>query len=1410
MKFYLGLDIGSVSINTVVMDEKRNVVDNRYDYCHGKPFVLLRDILLSIIKKYGDKSLLLVAATGTGGPLTSELIGAQYVNEIVAQSDAVAYLYPHVRTIIEMGGEDSKLIFMDGENGNSQLVDFAMNSICAAGTGSFLDQQARRIGVSIENEFGKLALRSSNPPRIAGRCSVFAKSDMIHLQQIATPLHDIVAGLCFAVARNFKSQLARGKQLPKPVLFQGGVAANSGMIRAFEEVLGLNEEELIIPEYHASMGAIGALYHTFDNPPEGECRFTGVDKLDEYLTHKSVDCEKLNPLESTLQRPSKNVVRTIDGETRLDVWLGLDVGSLSTNVVLIDSMNRVVARRYLPTSGKPLEAIKRGLREIYDEVGDRVFVCGAGTTGSGRYLTGDFVGADTIQNEITAQATAAIDIDPEVDTVFEIGGQDSKYISIDNGVIVDFEMNKVCAAGTGSFLEEQAEKLGVNIIDEFGSLAFTAPSPSKLGDRCTVFMESDLNSHQQKGAKKENLVAGLAYSIVYNYIQKVVGNKRIANRIFFQGGVANNHSVVAAFEKVTGKPIVVPPHHDVTGAIGAAMLSRDAVGKDRTRFKGFGISQKEYTVDNFECKSCPNHCDIRRVKIEGEARPLYYGGRCERYEIPERKGRGRDIPDLFKERIKLLEGNYSEEEVDNRISIGIPRGLMLYYQQFPFWRTFFEELGFRVVLSPPSSHSLVSRALELIAAETCFPVEVMHGHVYELFNMDVDYIWLPSVVNAKAEEDNPTIYYNCPWVQTIPYMIRAATRGSEDEQKLLTPALHFRYFGAVLNREISTFMQERFDLGRKAIINAIEKADTVQEDFEQRVTGLGGEILDSLPTDREAIVVMGRPYNTCDPELNLQLVQKLINLEVLPIPMDILPLERENIYDDYRMMYWPNGRKILAASRIIAKDERLNALFLGNFRCGPDSFLLHFVREELKGKPYLQLEVDEHSADAGMITRCEAFLDSLRNRKKRSSNPARQSKAFDDIGISLHSPVKERVLYAPYMSDHAYVLAAGSRHCGVEAEVLPPQDGEALELGRKYTSSRECFPMICTTGSFLKKAMEPSFDPKRSSFFMPDHNGPCRFGQYNRLQRIILDRIGFSDVKIISPGNDNVYTDLSGGHGTKFWIPTWKGTIAVDILRKLLQERRPYEVHPGECDDCYKRYLKEVLQSVECGARDIDEILLSAAKTFGDIEVIEEKKPVISVTGEIFMRDNPFCSGYVVQKLERLGAETMISPISEWFYYSTYRFFRDSVWKRDINGIIKSRYLRIFQHVLEHRTVRKVANFVDLSRDIHLNDVLRLCNSYVDKSYDGEPVLIMGTSAGQVPTGISGIVNILPFTCMPGTLITSISNAFRKDYDNIPWVNIVYDGQEDTGIDTRLQAFMHQAKEYAQKKGLNRPRMLKR
>ncbi len=790
---FLGFDIGSVSLNTVILDENNNILEDYYDYVHGKPFNVLKERLASILERISSESITGIAITGTGGRLATELIGGIFVNEIIAQATSASRLFPEARTVIEIGGEDSKLIILEKDplNGHSRLVDFEMNSICAAGTGSFLDQQARRIGVPIEKEFGEMSLKSVDPPRIAGRCSVFAKSDMIHHQQIATPLHDIVAGLCFALARNFRSNVARSKEIKKPVLFSGGVAANIGMVRAFREVLNLIDGELIIPPHHASMGALGAVMYARANSLNMN-HFKGLDKLKEYLFRDSTLFVSLPQLKESEAEYKKDIHFTKNGGDKLQVYLGLDIGSLSTNVVLIDEKHRVISRRYLPTAGKPLEAIQKGLTEIYDEVGNDVEVIGAGTTGSGRYLTGDFIGADTIQNEITAQATAAIDYDPTVDTIFEIGGQDSKYISIENGVVVDFEMNKVCAAGTGSFLEEQAEKLNINIVGEFGDMALGSECPVKLGDRCTVFMESDLNSFMQKGARNENLVGGLAYSIVYNYLQKVVAERKIGNKIFFQGGVTNNKAVVAAFEQVTGKKIIIPPHFDVTGAIGAAILAqRSLAAGQKTRFKGFGVRNVNYEISRFVCKSCTNNCEIRRVKLEGYKKPLFYGGRCEMYETADRKRVRNDIPNLFEKRLEMLMDGFSEQKIPDTTTIGIPRALMVFYQQFPFWRTFFEQLGFNVVISKESDKALLTKSIETITAETCLPVETMHGHVIDLIEKEVDYIFLPFIVNAKQKEGNPTNNCNCPWVQSYPFMVKAALRGKVDESKLLIPDTSF-------------------------------------------------------------------------------------------------------------------------------------------------------------------------------------------------------------------------------------------------------------------------------------------------------------------------------------------------------------------------------------------------------------------------------------------------------------------------------------------------------------------------------------------------------------------------------------------------------------------------------------------
>jgi len=411
----------------------------------------------------------------------------------------------------------------------------------------------------------------------------------------------------------------------------------------------------------------------------------------------------------------------------------------------------------------------------------------------------------------------------------------------------------------------------------------------------------------------------------------------------------------------------------------------------------------------------------------------------------------------------MLIGDYQEQPAEGKTTIGLPRALTLFYQQFPFWRTFFEDLGFRVVLSHETDNQIIRKSLDMLVAETCFPVEVMHGHIYDLLEKQVDYVFTPFIINTKGEADNPTTNCNCPWIQTFPFMVKAAL-SENASKKLLVPTLTFRYFGKVLNKELSDFMWEKFRLPSKKVIKAIEKADLAQSKFEQAMVLRGQEVMSSLPDDKEIMVIMGRQYNTGDPALNLSMVEKLINLDVIPIPMDFLPLGSEHITDDYPQMYWPNGQRLLAAARIVARDKRLHAVYMGNFRCGPDSFLAHFVHEEMAGKSYMEIEIDEHSADAGMITRYEAFLDSL----KGSRIAGKKVKEVFRPGVMSSEPMKDRILYFPYMCDAAYAIAAACRSCGINSDVLPMQDEKDMELGRKYTSSRECFPRSVTTGSWLR------------------------------------------------------------------------------------------------------------------------------------------------------------------------------------------------------------------------------------------------------------------------------------------------------------------------------------------------------
>ncbi|MFC2137797.1 acyl-CoA dehydratase activase-related protein, partial [Bacteroidota bacterium] len=687
----------------------------------------------------------------------------------------------------------------------------------------------------------------------------------------------------------------------------------------------------------------------------------------------------------------------------------------------------------------------------------------------------------------------------------------------------------------------------------------------------------------------------------------------------------------------------------------------------------------------------------------------------------------------------------------------------------------------------------ITTSLETMVSETCYPVELMHGHVLNLLDKKVDYVFLPFIVNVKGEENNPTNNCNCPWVQSYPYLLKAAFTDNDIREKLLVPTLHFRYFDRVLRKELADYFFNKFKIPKSKVNQAIDFANKSQENFEQKVKERGKEILNNLPNYKRAVVVFGRPYNTGDPAQNLRLVKKLINMEVLPIPLDFLPLEMDEVFKDYPSMYWPNGQKIIAGAKYLAKNKKLFAIYLSNFRCGPDSFLLHFVKNELKDKPFLHLEVDEHSADAGMITRCEAFLDSLKGYETLSQNVIR-----DNFNLINRQNGEIRTLYYPYARDTLYAFAAASRYCGFPSEVLPMPDKIDLELGMKNTNGQECFPFICTTGSFLKKLMEPGIDPKKCSFFMPDHNGPCRFGEYNKLHRIIFDNLGFHDAEIIKPSNEDSYASIAPGYALKWRSTTWKGIVAIDLLRKMQEQTRPYEINKGETDRIYKNHLDEVILSLEKGGKDINRVMKNAAVDFNNIPIKDIRKPIIAVIGENYMRDNPYCNNFVVKRLEELGAETMTAPFGEWVNYSTIRYIRDSRWKGNMNKLFKAKLQLFLQREMEKRIVKSVSDLLNLEHEVAVEEMLLNSANYIHRDYDGEPALVLGAAKLLSEKNISGIVNIIPFTCMPGTITCTVSQNFRKDHNGIPWENYAYDGHDNIGVETRFEAFMYQVIKYAE------------
>ncbi len=1352
-----GIDVGSVSIK-VAKFFNGNLVKTDYIIHQGSPY----DTLWKIIN--GLKVPERIVLTGSVPKVLVDSLGVLRVNEVEAVVRGLRFLYGNFNSVIEIGGINSKFITL-----HKGLMDFSSNSLCAAGAGIFLDQQAQRLCVPIE-KFGEIALNSKRPVRIAGRCSVFAKSDMIHLQQIGTPIEDLVAGLCYALARNFKSAIIKGRKVLSPLAFIGGVAANKGMVTALSAVLHLNDNDLIVPEHHKTIGAIGAVLMARES--DWKSRLKGVENFKKWLNQPE-HIHRLPPLNGRKEwRPSISV--NPPKEKTLG-YLGVDVGSISTNLVIIDKNGNVLARKYLWTKGRPIDMVIKGLTELNSEIGDKIEIIGVGTTGSGRYLIGELIGADVIKNEISAQARAAIEIVPNVDTIFEIGGQDSKFISVENRTIVDFEMNKVCAAGTGSFLEEQTQALGVK-LEEFGDRALEAKSPINLGERCTVFIGSEVIHYQNNLAERENLLAGLSYSTVFNYLNRVVGNKKIGEHIVFQGGVASNKAVISAFEEVLNKKITVPPNHDVTGAIGIALIVRDS-GIQKTKFKGFDLTKKSYITDSFVCKHCSNECEINRIEIEGE-NPVFYGGRCERYEEREKK-EDNNLPDLFRMRNDIF---FKTEDVEG-IEIGVPRAL-IFYELFPFFYKFLVELGFKPVLSEETNRNIIDAGAALTIADTCFPVKACLGHIDSLVKKGIRKFFIPSVITMKPNNQTFTRSFVCPYVQSLPYQAKAIF-GNKIE--IYAPPIYFDRGEKIVEKELFEFTI-KFGKNRKTIAEAIKKAfdyqNRVQEEINQKIQ----EVIEEYRGI--TFLICSRPYNGYDEGLNLKLMQKVRNLGILPIPLDFIKLDYDFLSEDFYNMYWHYGQKILGATKFIAEKENVYPVYLSNFACGPDSFLINFLKEKINRKPMLVLEIDEHSGDAGFITRLEAFVDSIKNMKQK----------IESTKIRANSLlIKERKIFIPYMCDGAKILCSGMRLAGIEAEVMEPPDEESIMLGRKYTSGRECLPAIITAGDMLKKIKASDFNPDKTSFLMAQGSGPCRFGQYYKLHRIILDKLGLDNVTIYAPNQGPSLFDDLGPMGLKFLLLTWDGICAVDGLESKVRRIRPYELNKGETDRIYNEALKTICETIENG-RSIIPILKNACIKFDNIKVDKMPKPKIGIVGEIYIRSQKFSNGFLEKKLESMGCEVSLPSIAEWFFYTNFTRIRNCLW---FNQFRRAIFTKIFNYYMQWRQ-KYIYKILGLEFEPEVKEILQLAEKYIHPSFEGEAILSVGKTIEFIKENFSGVINVMPFTCMPGNIVTTVYKGIKDDYPEFPLISLSFDGIANTIDEIRFETFVEQAKKFALSKNFFR------
>jgi len=1362
MGYFLGIDIGSVNAKLSLIDENGGIVQLDTQKITSSPKAVVTSLIARLGRSLNVEQIVAAGVSGSGkAVIPKELNWGEYSSPLSIASGLLHY-YPDANTILQIGGQSSLVIEL--EDGLRKPWKVASNPLCAAGTGRFLEQQAYRLGISMD-DFAGLALQcDDSPPRIAARCSVFAKTDLIHLQQKGASVEAMLYALCESIARMVAS-FKKGS-FEEPVYFVGGVAANAAIARSVNNVLSArngHRVQIIVPENYLYIEALGSALLS-----RGKTS-TSIVLPETNATQHYFEMPRLVPF--ALQ--DNGAAQTIEGPGT--GYLGVDVGSTSTKAVITDqSGTRVLAKSYLMTAGRPIEAVKEVFRNLLGAGADRLKVAGVGVTGSGRYLVGGFIGADLIKNEITAQTRAAAEIDAEAD-IIEIGGQDSKLVIKRNGLVVDYQMNKACAAGTGSFIDELAEMLGVSVKNgDFANLAFVAPYTVDLGTRCAAFMGQAVASAQQEGVPLEVITASLSNSIAKNYLSKVVANRKLGNKIILTGAVFNNQAIVSAFhEQLEGKTLTVAPHREISGAIGAAILAKETMSDQESKFRGFQeVVDSDCTLSTFTCKGCDNNCTITRMQMPNE-KATYYGSRCDRYDSTVSQARKET---LFDERDRLLFQEYKEGSGTGP-SVGIPRALLV-YDYAPLLIGFLNALNVKVVLSSKTTKEIMEQAVELSYTDSCFPLKLLHGHVASF--TEVDYILYPCAIRLGEKDGDEDQKYACPLVQASPFIIRQAFDLGE---RLLLPIIDFSRGNAdTIDNLADAAVKMGFSRskGKKAALAGIE----AQHRFESGLAALRRKLVKQLHGSGQlGVVLFSRSYMSQDSGANLGIAEKLAQLGVVPIPLDFLPLATVDPKDYSDRPYWLYESKHIAGAVVTASDPQLYGLALTNFGCGPNSFILRIVEDIMGGKPLGQLEIDEHAAEAGIVTRLEAFVDTIEGFAGSAKQHAVPHKdIYRGTSALINS---KKTLLIPRMASHAEVVGAAMEAHGARAIVLPEPDERNLLHSNQVTSGTECLPYRVTLGDFMRFYYDNGTNIEDVEGFAAGSYGPCRLGKYAIEQIRLLKDVGF-DLPIRTTVSNNAYRDLNLGPG--FERLAWRGIVAIDCLEKLLWRARPYEKQAGSADRLFGEYTNGIADRLR-RKEAFDDILRQATSEFRAlIDPDLPKRPLIGINGEIFLRSNRFSNSNLVKACEDAGLEVIVSPMGEWIKYTSYRNLEDAIKDRKLKKMVASYIRKRVQEHDEHSVAADCGELLD-TREPSTSEILGLTSRYLSPKCGSEAVLSIGSGIDWMENPrFAGVISVMPHGCMPGGIVAAMAEKFTTVYQK-PWISLTYDGFSETNNLARINNF---------------------